>query len=74
MAQNLPQVPKLGDPSPYVCPQCDTSFANTTPDDEGRIHRHLILHVPDSTARWSLMDAWLAEQDGSTDSTNQAFS
>ena len=62
MTQKLVDVPKLGDPSPYVCRQCDQTFANKTPDDHGRIQRHLILHVPDSTRRWSLMDAWLAEQ------------
>ena len=75
MVQTLLGVPKLGDPSPYVCRTCDQTFANKTPDDHNRIHRHLILHVPDSTRRWSLMDAWLAEQDRiNNDATNAAFS
>ena len=74
MGRKLVDVPKLGDPSPYVCFQCDQIFANRTPDDQGKIHRHLILHIPDSTARWGLMDAWLAEQNRSHDSTNPAFS
>jgi len=70
MAPKLVDVPKLGDPTPYVCRQCDQTFANKTPDDQGRIQRHLILHVPDSTRRWSLMDAWLAEQNQRNESTN----
>ena len=74
MAQRLLDVPKLGHPSPYVCRQCDRSFANRTSDDQSRIHRHLILHVPDSTARWSLMDAWLAEQDESNDAVSASYS
>ena len=74
MAQIMSHMPKLGDPSLYACAECDQIFANKTPEDQGRIHRHLILHVPDSTRRWSLMDAWLAEQEQTSDSTNSAFS
>jgi hypothetical protein len=70
MTQRLLGAPKLGDPSPYVCRQCDQTFANKTPDDQSRIHRHLILHVPDSTRRWSLMDAWMAEENQRNESTN----
>jgi len=70
MAQKLVDVPKLGDPSPYVCRECDQTFPNKTPDDQSRIQRHLILHVPDSTRRWSLMDAWLAEENQRNESTN----
>jgi hypothetical protein len=70
MTQKLVDVPKLGDPSPYVCHQCDHTFPNKTPDDQSKIQRHLILHVPDSTRRWSLMDAWLAEQNQRNESTN----
>ena len=72
MGPKLVGVPKLGDPSPYVCSQCDQAFANKTPDDQSRIQRHLILHVPDSTRRWSLMDACLAEQAERNESTNAA--
>ena len=70
MAQKLVDAPKLGDPSPYVCRQCDHTFPNKTQDDQSRIQRHLILHVPDSTRRWSLMDAWLAEENQRNESTN----
>jgi hypothetical protein len=72
MAQDLVRVPKLGNPSPYVCSQCDKRFANRTPEDQNRIHRHLILHVPDSTMRWSLMDEWAA-QDRRDEPANSAF-
>ena len=73
-APQLVQVPKLGDPSPYVCSQCDKTFANRTPDDQGKIHRHLILHIPDSTTRWELMDSWLAAKNESDDATHSALS
>jgi hypothetical protein len=67
------KVPKLGEPSPYVCRHCDKTFANKTLEDQSKIHRHLILHVPDSTMRWTLMDDWRAAHEG-RDSSNPAFS
>jgi hypothetical protein len=68
MAQNTFGLPKLGEPSVYACTQCDLLFPNDTLEDQAAIHRHLILHVPDSTRRWGLMDAWETAQKGRNDS------
>jgi hypothetical protein len=73
MSANILQVPKLGDPQPYVCSQCDLAFANATPADRNRITLHLILHVPDSTARWSLIDSWRAAEQQSNTADKSAF-
>ena len=68
MARDSIGLPKLGDPPVYVCRECDQLFPNDTLEDLGTIHRHLIMHVPDSTRRWGLMDAWQEAQRGRNDS------
>jgi hypothetical protein len=64
MGQSILGLPVLGEPRVYVCTQCDYLFPNETFEDQAKIHRHLILHVPDSTRRWGLLDAWEEAQRG----------
>jgi hypothetical protein len=72
MTRYIVQVPKIGDPSPFVCPKCDQLLPNESLSDQTKIHRHMILHVPDSTTRWDLMDELFAEQ-ARNDLANSAF-